>query len=148
MVATTRGNIHATVVSITWNPHHRSVEYPKLVPCSIDNRWRVQTPSNVPIERSQRDLPTPPLSLNMPPPLFRTKASQNLPHDVRYIMCRYEGSTCPLKKTPFKRPGKVFSWVLVNYISKFEVLFFSRPKIEPSSALSFLVFLMFRKNRM
>ena len=45
---------------------------------SIDNRWRVQTPSNVPMERSQPDLPTPPISLRVPPPLFRTKASQNL----------------------------------------------------------------------
>ena len=28
MVGTTRNNIHATVGSITWNPHHRWVEYP------------------------------------------------------------------------------------------------------------------------
>ena len=40
---------------------------PKLVPSSIDNKWRVQTPSNVPIERSQRDLPTPLLSLRVSP---------------------------------------------------------------------------------
>ena len=42
----------------------------KLVPSSTDNRWRVQTPSNMPIERFKRDRPTPPLSLCVPPPPF------------------------------------------------------------------------------
>ena len=43
------------------------------------DRWRVQMPTNVPrIERFQRYLPTPPFSLRVLPPLFWTKASQNL----------------------------------------------------------------------
>ena len=58
---------------------------PKLVPYSIDNRWRVQTSSNMPIERSQRDLPTPPLSFRVlpPPPCFGQKRLRTLPHYKR-----------------------------------------------------------------
>ena len=78
MVGPTRDNIRATAGSITWNLHHRSNI--DAGPISIDIRLRVQTPSNGSIERSQRDLPTPPFSLRIPPPpsLFCTKAFQTL----------------------------------------------------------------------
>ena len=61
-------------------------------------------------------------------------------------MYRYEGSTCHLKKTPFNRPGsKYLLSVFVNDVSMFGVLLFPRPKIEPFSALLFLVFGCFVK---
>ena len=60
---------------------------PTLAPSFIDNRWRVQTPSNMPIGRSRRDLLTPPLSLRVPPP----------------SLCF--GRKRPLSKIPFQRPG-------------------------------------------
>ena len=49
----------------------------ELVPYSIDNRYRVQTPSSVLMEGSRWDLPTP-FSLRVLPPLFWTKASQKI----------------------------------------------------------------------
>ena len=77
MVGPTRDNIHATVGSMTWNPHH----WANAQAGSIFYRQQVQsvqTLINVFIERSQRDLPMPPFSLRVLPPLFRTKTSQKL----------------------------------------------------------------------
>ena len=121
---------------------------PKLVPSSIDNKWRVQTPSNVPIERSQRDFRTPPLSLRVTPLFgFGQKRLRTLPHCQTEIMYRYEGSTCPLRKTPFKRPDSTyFLEVFANYISKFGVLFLLGQKLNRFQPCSFLFLDVSKKN--
>ena len=73
------------------NAHHRSVEHPtKLVPSSINNRWRVQTPCNMTMYRSQRDLPTPPLSLRVPPLPFVSDKSTRVSEQLFIV----EGRSC------------------------------------------------------
>ena len=70
-----------------------------LVPSYIDNTWRVQTPSNVPIERSQRDLPTPPLSLRVPPSFcFGQRRLRTLPHCKDKLRTGMRDLHTPLRK--------------------------------------------------
>ena len=109
----------------------------------------MQTLSNVPIERSQRDFRTPPLSLRVTPLFgFGQKRLRTLPHCQTEIMYRYEGSTCPLRKTPFKRPDSTyFLEVFANYISKFGVLCLLGQKLNRFQPRSFL-FRVFRENCM
>ena len=74
----------------------------KRVPYSIDNRWRVLTPSNVPIERSQRDLPASPFSLRVCPPLASDKSvSEPCLYLRRDRVYRYNGPTRFLTKRQF-----------------------------------------------
>ena len=52
------------------------------------------------MDRSQRDLSTPPLSLRVFPPLFQTKASQNLPSLKKEKLCTTDtrDQRAPLRK--------------------------------------------------
>ena len=89
---------------------------PKLVPpSSVYKRWGVPTPTNMLIERSQRNLPTPSLSFRVSPPrlVSEKKHLRALHHCKRDIMYMYQASACLLKKTPLKRPSlKIF---IVSY---------------------------------
>ena len=93
----TRDNIHATVGSITWNLHHqKQVESANAEQCAYQKISTRSSDATV-------------LDACAPPPWFRTKASQNLASLYeRKNKYRYEGSTCPLTKTPFKRPGSKY----------------------------------------
>ena len=107
---------------------------------STTGRRRVQTPSNLHIERSQQGLPTPPFSLRGTPLVFRTKkAVQNRASLRKRKLCTYlyDEPTCPVKKTIFKQTVNFrgFPW---NECQSF-ILLFSRLKIEPFSALHFFV---------
>ena len=140
MVRSSRGNIHSAVrsITITWSPHHRSVEYPRWFHVSIiggDCKRRAICPSKDLNEISRRHHSR----CVCPPFLFGKKRPRTLPHNQRDIMHRYKVSTCSLKKTPIKRPGsKYLLWVFVNYVSKFKVSLCPRPKLIPFSALLFV----------
>ena len=63
-------------------------------------------------------------------------------------MYRYQVSTCPRKKASFKRPDSKYLVFFVNFRqlhSKIWGHFFFSAKLEPFSALSFLVFGCFAK---
>ena len=64
-----------------------SVEYPTWFYLISTTCKRVQTPSNVPIERSQRDLSkfSPPFSLRVPPPCFGQKRRRIARPSGRYL---------------------------------------------------------------
>ena len=128
MVGTTPCNIHAAAEPITWNPHHWSVE------CSSWFHLLSATGEEYKRQaiRSRRVCP---------PLCFGQYRLRTLPHYKRENMYRYKGPTRPLKDRHFsKRPdSKNCLSVLVNYISMFGVLFFSRPKNEPFSVFSLIV---------
>ena len=78
------------------------VRIPKLLLSPVDNRWRVQTPSNVPIERSQRHLSKPPFSLRVSPPCFGQKRLRTARPSGCYIerhKIRYHADRAQNKKT-------------------------------------------------
>ena len=144
MAGTTRDQIHATVGSITisWNPHHRSVEYPSwfrlLSTTSGECKRRPiclwKDLNEIFLHHSRCVCP--------PPPSVRKKASQNL--IIQEGLCT---GMRDLHATLRKH-----NWSVVFIVSfrqlRFEVwgLVFSRPEIEPFSALLFLVFGCFVKN--
>ena len=137
MVGPTRDNIHATVGSTTWNPHRRSNTHAG----SIFFQQQVESAiaEQCAFRKISRGHPTPPFSLRLPlPPLFRTKASQNLLSLKLEIMYGYEGCTCPLKETPFKRPSSKVFFVSFRIFQRFGLIFLGQ-NIEPFSAISFLV---------
>ena len=152
MVGATRYNIHATVGSITIPGNLELTpsmgRIPKLVPSSIDNRWRVQTPSNMPIKISQRALPTPPLSLRVPLlPFFSDKSVSEPCLIIKERLCTgMRDLHTSSRKHRLSVQAQYLLWAFVNCVSNFGVVFFARrPKIEPSSALLFLVFGCFVK---
>ena len=117
MVETRRDNIHATVgsITITLNPHHRSVEYRSWFHLLSATGGECKRRA---IGLSRSSDATILVSCAPPPFCFAQKRLRTLPHHKRDIMYRYEGSTCPLKKTPFNRPGsKYLLSVFVNDVS-------------------------------
>ena len=75
------------------------------------------------------------------PPLRRTKASQNLPIEKDNLSTTgTRDHHAPLIKRHLCVQNRSSFCELSSTISKFWVLFFSRPEIEPFSALQFLVF--------
>ena len=147
MVGPTRDNIHATVGSTTWNPHRRSNTHAG----SIFFQQQVESAiaEQCAFRKISRGHPTPPFSLRLPlPPLFRTKASQNLLSLKLEIMYGYEGCTCPLKETPFKRPSsKVFFVSFRQLCFNVSVAFFSDKTLNRFQPYRFL-FLDASQNRM
>ena len=146
MVGPTRNNIHATVGSITWDPHHRS----NTQAGSIFYRQQVESASAE--QCAYRKVSTTSLNatilvfLRVPPPLFLTKASQNLlPHRKRDTRCKYEGSSWPLKTTPFKRQIIFVSFRQLHF-KVWDLVFLSANNW---TAFSLIVscFWMFRKPR-
>ena len=103
MVGTTRNNIHAAVGSTTWNPHHRLVEYPSgfhiLSTRGGEFKRRAICLSKDLTEIFRRHHSR---SVCSPSPLVSDKSVAEPCLIIKEIMCRHEGSTCPLKKTPFK----------------------------------------------
>ena len=103
MAGTTRDQIHATVGSITisWNPHHRSVEYPSW--------FRLLSTTSGECKRRPiclwKDLNEIFLhhSRCVCPPPFGSEKGVSEPHHTGEIMYGYEGSTCHLKKAQLKR---------------------------------------------
>ena len=118
----------------------------KLVPSSIDNRWRVQKPSNMPTERSERDLPMPPLSLRVPLPFcFGQSVSDPCLNITERFCTGMRDLHALIRKDRLSVQAKYLLWIFVNYVSKFGVLFFPRSKIDTFSALLFPVFGCFVK---
>ena len=105
MVGTTRDNIHATVgsMTITWNPYYRSVEYPSgfhiLSTTGGEFKRRAICLSKDLNEIFRRHHSR---SVCSPPLLVSDKSVSEPCLIIKEIMYRHEGSTCPLKETPFK----------------------------------------------
>ena len=117
-----------------------SVEYPSWFHLlSTTNTCRVQTPSNVPIERSHRDLATPLFVVACAPLVSAKSVSEPCLNKKEKSNKGLRHVTYALQTTSCKRPGSKCSlWAFVNYVSKFGVFIFFRPNIEPFSALCFL----------
>ena len=139
MVGPTRDNIHATVGSMTWNPYQRSntqadsIFYRQQAESSNAEQWAYFWKDLIEILRFHHSCYV------CFPPCFEQKRLRTLPHCQTEIMYRYEGSTCPLRKTPFKRPDSTyFLEVFANYISKFGVLLFLGQKLNRFQPYCFL----------
>ena len=97
----------------------------------------MQTPSNVTIEGSPRDLPTPPCPLR--PPCIGGERHIILPHYKRELCVGLMDLHAPLPISLFKHRGpKYFGWALAKYISKLAVIFsFSAKHLTVSTILIF-----------
>ena len=152
MVGPTRNNIHARVGSITWIPHHRSNSQAGSI---FYRRQQVKSASaeQYPYRKFSTRSSDATIHVGCPsPPMFRTRASQNLASLKNWNNVPVWRICIPLSKTPFKRPGSeyfsrpkcIFLHVLKLHFRLGSRVFLGQ-KLDRFQPYYFL-FWMFRKN--